>query len=570
VLTLTLAAVVLGLVLIREWMAQHILGDPPKPADALPEPSQPIYVLNGIVMKNRHDAYLMYAMDVEVPLHVNLVEASEFQRAKRAILYTSVRDRLEVRMKDVQIYLRGNPYIGEAPLNPEIVEKIKTLDIDATVGDLRGSSDPEFTAIYPAVHGIMERLFDATKGCTNPGRDAFAGEIPTMGDGNLEPAKSQLTSAESPANAPASLQAPPNPLPPSLPGLGSPHGSPPTASPTQSSTPPRPVNADDRGFDEHVSYSAPELLYDRESLGLNEGETAIAAFSAAGPSSHLSGPDQLRQARLARFEKRQSMRVRAEEGPEVGRTAEGTSTIEPIAGGAGSPVKLGESSRTAESRNEGITEDVDGWETDNSDGPSNDSARQTVDQASPSSSTNAHVGTDGSLELSVEERLERDRPLLPLRRPVKHTYLSDTQTLFVDAEGSHHAVDINDGSRRRPPNPIINPPNRNNETIYFVRDPLRPNLPVMPMEMGLPPLPPFPPIPTPPLAATEDDVEDDAEEEEGEDEDEQEDEPEQDAHAHDHDHDPVHDPEEMDELDREDWNGVLEGELSSITAEDPC
>jgi hypothetical protein len=73
VLTLTLAAVVLGLVLIREWMAQHILGDPPKPADALPEPRQPIYVLNGIVMKNRLDAYLMYAMDVEIPLHVNLL-----------------------------------------------------------------------------------------------------------------------------------------------------------------------------------------------------------------------------------------------------------------------------------------------------------------------------------------------------------------------------------------------------------------------------------------------------------------------------------------------------------------
>jgi hypothetical protein len=570
VLTLTLAAVVLGLVLIREWMAQHILGDPPKPAEALPEPSQPIYVLNGIVMKNRHDAYLMYAMDVETPLHVNLLEASEFQRAKRAILYTSVRDRLEVRMKDVRIYLRGNPYIGEAPLNPEIVEKIKTLDIEGTVGDLRGSSDPELMAMYPTVHGIMERLFDATKGCTNPGRDAFAGEIPTMGDGNLEPAKSQLTSAESPANAPASLQAPPNPLPPSLPGLGSPHGSPPTASPTQSSTPPRPVNADDRGFDEHVSYSAPELLYDRESLGSSEGQTAIAAFSAAGPSSHLSGPDQLRQARLARFEKRQSMRARADEETGVDLTAtQETPTAEPVS--AESPVKLGESSRTADIRKEGAAEDADGWETDNSDGPTNDSARQTVDQASPSLSTNAHVGSDGSLELSVEERLERDRPLLPLRRPVKHTYLSDTQTLFVDAEGSHHAVDINDGSRRRPPNPIINPPNRNgNETVYFVRDPLRPDLPVMPMEMGLPPLPPFPPIPTPPLVATEDDVEDDAEEEEGEDEDEQEDEPEQDAHAHDHDHDPVHDPEEMEELDREDWNGVLEGELTLITAEDVC
>ena len=551
-------------------MAQHILGDPPKPADALPEPSQPIYVLNGIVMKSRHDAYLMYAMDVEVPLHVNIVEASEFQRAKRAILWKATTDRLGVRIKDVQIYLRGNSYIGEAPLNSEIVEKIKTLEFDGTVGDLRGSSDPELMAMYPTVHEIMERLFDATKGCTNPGRDAFAGDIPTMGDGNLEPAKTKSAGEESPGNGIGSLQAPPNPLPPSL--HGDPHGSPPAASPSQSSTPPLPVNADDRGFDEHVSYSAPELLFDRESLGLKEGETAIPAVSAAGPSGSLTGPDQLRQARLARFEKRQSMRATAEVETGVEPTAaEGTSAAGPIVAVAESPVKLGESSRTAESRNEGTTEDVDGWETDNSDGPSNDSVRQTIDHASPSSSTTAHVGTNGPLELSVEERLERDRPLLPLSRPTKHTYLSDTQTLFVDAEGSHHAIDIDDGSRRRPPNPIINPPITNgNETVYFVRDPLRPNLPVVPVGMGLPPLPPFPPIPTPPLVAPEDDAEDDAEEEEGEEEDEQEDEPEQDAHAHDHDHDNVHDAEEMDELDREDWNGVLEGESTLIIAEDLC
>jgi len=570
VLTLTLAAVVLGLVLIREWMAQHILGDPPKPADALPEPSQPIYVLNGIVMKSRHDAYLMYAMDVEVPLHVNIVEASEFQRAKRAILWKAATDRLGVRIKDVQIYLRGNSYIGEAPLNSKIVEKIKTLEFDGTVGDLRGSSDPELMAMYPTVHGIMERLFDATKGCTNPARDAFAGDIPTMGDGNLEPAKNGSAGEESTGNGIGSLQAPPNPLPPSLPGSRDPHGSPPAASPTQSSTPPRPVNADDRGFDEHVSFSAPELLFDRESLGLKEGETAIAVFSAAGPSSHLSGPDQLRQARLARFEKRQSMKARADEETAVDfTTTQEAPKAEHVS--AESPVKLGESSRTADIRKEGATEDADGWETDNSDGPSNDSARRTVDQTSPSSSTSAHAGTDGPLELSVEERLERDRPLLPLSRPTKHTYLSDTQTLFVDAEGSHHAIDIDDGSRRRPPNPIINPPNTNgNETVYFVRDPLRPNLPVVPVDMGLPPLPPFPPIPTPPLVAPEDDAEDDAEEEEGEEEDEQEDEPEQDAHAHDHDHDHVHDAEEMDELDREDWNGVLEGEYTSIAAEDLC
>ena len=572
-LTLTLAAVVLGLVLIREWMAQHILGDPPKPADAVPEPGQPIYVLNGIVMKNRHDAYLMYAMDVEVPLHVNLLEASEFQRAKRAILHTATRDRLKVRIKDVQIYLRGNPYVGEAPLDSEAIGKIKTMELEGTVGDLRDSSEPNLMAIYPTIHGIMERLFDATKGCTNPGRDAFT---PTMGDGNLEPTKIQTASGPSPTDALAALQAASNPLPPSLPGADLSHGTPPADSPTQSSTPPRPVNADDKGFDEHVSFSAPELLVDRENAHFNEAETVIASFTDAGPSSHLSGPDQLRQARLARFEKRQSMKARAEvetaadEAIDAHATdAESTPAVEPIAVGAESSTKLGESSRTADMKEDRGAEDADGWETDNSDGHSNDSARQTIDHASLFSSTDGHIGTDRSLEPSVDERLQPARPSFESGlSPAKHMYLTDTQTLFLDAEGSHQTVDIIDGSRHPPRIPIINPADRDGpETIYFRRDPRQPILPVVPMEMGLTPLPPFAPIPTPPLLAADDDAEDDAEEEEGEDEDEQEDEPEQEPHVHDHNHDHVHNPEDMDELDREDWNGVLEGELTLIIDE---
>jgi hypothetical protein len=558
VLTLTLAAVVLGLVLIREWMAQHILTDPTKPPEQLPEIRKPIYVMNGIVYNNRHDAYLSYAMDVELPMHENLRTATEFQRAKHAILLTALKNRLDVRIKDVQIYLRGNPFIGEKPLNPDFVEKIKNLDFDGTVGDLRSGPDPELMSLYPTVHGIMERLFDARKGCTDPLRDAFGAEISKMGDGNLEPVKDQSVDKDSLEDILGSLQVPPMTLPPSLSGVDNPHWTPPAASPTQVSTPPRPCNADDQGFDEHVSYTAPELI-DNETqeaqTGAAEGKTENAG--PAGSSNHMSEQEQTRQARLARFEKRQSMKAK-EETAIRNKLAE-LEAMPNFASDATAPeAKRGESSRPRETKKDINAEDADGWETDNSEGHASNASSGTSQKARPSLSPKA-------APVDLEEMRKRNMDMIrakTLAYELKQAALIGNPDPNAGLlEGHEHlimATSFNgDGSRYPVRNPI-NPPNTNG-TVYFVRDPLRPDVPIRPLD--LPPLPAFAPIPRPDTVAPGNDAEDDGEDEEGEDEDEQEEEPEPEAHPddHHHHHDHDHDQDELDELDREDWNGVLEG-----------
>ena len=525
--------------------------------------------MNGIVYEDRHEAYLACQWDKDASLVDNLLKVQAFEKAKRTMFSLSTEvSRLEVRLGEIQTYLHGNPFIGEAPLNPYYVKQIMEFDPDWTVGDLRNSSEAKIMILYPTAHGIIERLVDAKKGYS-PGtykalgaQDQFGGERNPRAP--EDPAAIEKTSTDSPAP----VQRPDNTLSPPIPATANPDETPLVTSPAQASTPPRPVNADDKGFGEHVSYTAPELLDETLVKGLNHNDdeheipiVTSAVDSAGGRSDPASGSEQLRQARLARFEKRQSRQSREEVGSgsafsdmEDSQTA-GRGVLE-------SPVKLGESSRAAGASNVvAVAEDAEGWETDDSGG---DPDRSSHSMAAQPSSSPSSIARDRSIQtppLSELERMKRDLAASDLGpgKPGNSTLISNTQALFVDADG-HHVVDTNHGYRHPVQNTYI-PPDPNG-TRYFIRDPLRPGVPHRPVD--LPPLPAFipPTIPGAVPVAPDDDAEDDAEDEDGEDEDEHEDEPELEAPVDDHHHHHDHEQEEMEELDREDWNGVLEGKLT--------
>lgn len=537
-------------------MAQHILTDPSKPEDAFPAPRNPIRAMNGMIYEDRDSAYLACQWDSESRLVDNLIKVQEFGQAKESIFRTHQKgSKRRIRIKDLQTYLRGNPFVGEGPLNPLFIEQIMELNSEWTVGDVRHNSEATVVVLYPTVHGLIERIVEARKALAV----SIASRIDPVAqvqvaEEDTDQAKDQAA-VDASAEDTAPPQVTPDPLPALIPGSSTEHG---TGSSDQSLTPPRPVNADDNGFDEHVSYTAPELLgeasIDSEKIGASDNLASFPTNPIAGPSSLVSGPEQLRQARLARFEERQSSRASSES---VATPA--ASSMEQDAHGSGlgvldSPVKLGQSSRVADLKSDDASEEADGWETENSDGDPDRSSRSMRAQPSTSTPRSAIEGEAGPQAFSESER-QRNLALAASKIVIaKTTTLTQTQAFFLDKEGTH-VVDTNDGSRYPIQNADI-PPTADG-THYFIRDPLRPDVPHRPLDIAQ--LPAFPPIPIPNPVATEDEAEEDAEDEEGE-EDEYEDEPGQEAHADDHAHH-HHDQDEMDELDREDWNGVLEGKL---------
>lgn len=513
-------------------MGQHILTDTPKPSPPGPINPDDHVVINGLQYDNRMDAYLAYCYKLSLPPAKNTLMRGEFRRSKRLMYHSILNGQKEsIRLLEIKCYIFGNPTISKDFPDRQTIRDIADADPLMTLGLLRRGSERD--KILSGHIDLLLTKFMAAKSLSTRGRLANAGKLGEWGNGSSDEEKDHWDSEKYPSTDSAAYRAVLRTLEyPSYPKSEGPAQDSPFAGPSgESSTPPRPVNAGDQGFGEHVSYTAPELLDDE----IDDSTPGAGRSFTIG----IVNAESRRRDNLARMRRQRKREFEAKS--------------------AGIPFDMDGQ------QVEGDEDDAEGWVTDDSNtaehgeaGPSRRNPAldvQTVDGPDgPTSVWNKDVPFNDPRHRRLVEGLgirragPTDFPANPdgtdpeTQRQAARAALADllqgmqvrteSQPANTDADEVYHDNDGNDGSRY----PALIDATQTADAMHA------PN----PLDGLLDGDHPFP-------AREDDDADDDADDDEQEGEEEQEDP--RDAPVHDHDHD----MEDMEGLDHDDWNGVLEG-----------
>jgi hypothetical protein len=491
-------------------MGQHVMTDTPKPPPPGPINPDDHTVLSGIAYDNRQDAYLAYCYKLPLSPAQNLLRKQEYKRSKKSIFNAITKGQKEgIPMYDLVSYVQGNPLIESTFEDYPIIQDLLQMSPIATLGSLRRGSEDD--RILSGIIDVLLTKFMTARSLSTRGKLEREGKLAEWANGSSDEEKDLWASDKYPKPALA-------PRYPPFPDVGIPTLDAPFAG-SPGHTPPRPVGADEQGFDEHVSYTAPELQDDETN---DTTHAAERRFTFEIHNAETRRRDKMTRARRQR---------KREFDAKV----------------AGVPFEMeGE-------QVEGDEDDAEGWVTDDSTTAENGSAGPSRQADTAGRAWNNVIGPDDPRHRQIAE-------MLGIRRAQQDNSASgSTPNTTTEAERqaaraalavlmkggritppiegeTRDSSDDDDGSRY---------PTRQgedyeaNRTMWAHGDPTRPDLRD---DVDL-----YPAVPV----REDDDADDDADDDEQEDEDEQ-DEP-RDEPVH------VHDFEDPEGLDHDDWNGVLEG-----------
>jgi hypothetical protein len=278
-LTISLAAVVIGFILIREWMAQHTMDEPIPPAEQGPINPDDFVIRGGVASaKDAAIAIVPDTLDTPERWWRRQIEARYVKAVRNIKRKLRRNERGQVKLKEIHILVQENRAVRDRMGNQETRANLAYLATlrQATLGSIKEKGDEvklvgliealldDFQSVGPydpPPISIMQPGDEPRKRVKFDEEDAEGGEWEDDSDAarseavsaeQAEPFRSTVVEGDTSATngqASTSDSAPDSP----------------TRSTSSPLTPPRPCNADPQGFEKAVSYAAPEQLMDSDS-----------------------------------------------------------------------------------------------------------------------------------------------------------------------------------------------------------------------------------------------------------------------------------------------------------------